>query len=78
MTPTPVCGLQHVVQVASGRGKACARLANGTVKCWDSTSAPQLVPGITNAVDLSVSMETMCVALQDGTLRCSGNCVLGQ
>ena len=34
--PAPVPGLADVVQIAAGAAHTCARLGDGTVRCWGS------------------------------------------
>jgi hypothetical protein len=81
--PAPICGLSNVKQIAAGRSQTCARLGDGTVKCWGlsplgdgsitGSAVPRAVPGITGAVDVSVGLESTCVTLADGSARCWGS-----
>ena len=32
--PTPVVGIRGVAEIAVGAQHACARMADGTVRCW--------------------------------------------
>lgn len=41
-TPTTVPGVARATQVAIGRAHACARLADGSVKCWGANDRGQL------------------------------------
>src|SRR5207248_2366134 len=41
----PVTGLTGVAQLAAGGSHTCARLSNGTVKCWGLNSSGQLGDG---------------------------------
>jgi alpha-tubulin suppressor-like RCC1 family protein len=41
-TPRPVTGLRGVVQVALGNRHSCARLRDGTVRCWGADDVGQL------------------------------------
>src|SRR3954447_8904785 len=66
--------------------KSCARLADGTVRCWgnrptqmltaeDPTQArydvrPRLVPGLQNVVGLSSSLVRDCALHSDRTVSC--------
>ncbi len=83
--PVTVEGLSDVVEVAAGSLVSCARLADGTVRCWgygdagtlgdgstQTTSLPVTVTGVTGATRLSVGGGLGCVIDAGGT-RCWGN-----
>ena len=44
--PAPVTDLSNVVAVVTGSRYACARLTNGTVKCWGDNDQGQLGPKV--------------------------------
>ena|GEM_PF-678465 len=71
----------------------CAVLQTGEVACWGSnshgqiginpntiaaSSFPTIIPGISNAVQVSVGGEYTCVLLQSGIIKCLGNNTNGQ
>lgn len=81
-------GTQGVVQVAAASDHACARLADGTVRCWGENNEDQLgdgtgtqrlspvtVTGLSGvrAVALACGKNQCCVALADGLVRCWGD-----
>jgi alpha-tubulin suppressor-like RCC1 family protein len=47
-TPRTVAGLTNVTQIAAGYGFACARISDGTVKCWGTNYYGQLGLGTTD------------------------------
>lgn len=80
-----VTGVSDAVEVTAANLHTCARLAEGTVRCWGynaygqlgddtyvSRSTPVTVAGVTNAVDLAAGSNHTCAALSDGTARCWG------
>lgn len=71
--------------VSAGVRSACARMADGTVRCWGMNAAGQLgdgttvdssvpvaVSGITGAAAVSVGENFGCSLLEDGTVECWG------
>jgi alpha-tubulin suppressor-like RCC1 family protein len=82
VTSTP---LGHVVSISSGNFHSCARLADGTARCWGRNSAGQLgdgtsiarpravsVVGLRNVRALGTGRDHTCALLVDGTIRCWG------
>ena len=74
------------VQLAVGLVHACARMSNGTVRCWGDNSlgqlgdrtrvastAPVMVVGIAGATDVAASRGGSCAVLADRTVRCWGD-----
>jgi alpha-tubulin suppressor-like RCC1 family protein len=92
-TSVLVSGLTNVVQIATGSlaYTVCARLSDGTLRCWGlgtsgqlgrgsstNSSVPVTVSGISTAVSISVENATSCAVLQGGALRCWGSNSQGQ
>lgn len=84
----PIVDLEGVAQVGIGEQSVCARLSNGTVRCWgvtrggllgetspapDTVSTPQPVPGVVDAIDLAVGVDA-CVVRAGGSVVCWGRC----
>ncbi len=81
--PQPVPGVEGAVQISESGDTACARLASGRVVCWGACgdfecgslatreTAPRLVPGIQDAVDLA--MDPPCVVHANGRVTCWGS-----
>jgi len=92
-TPTSVSGLSGVSEVTAGNGFTCARLSDGTAKCWGSYGpfltpegeqdfytkrlTPVSVNDLTGASQISSRAQT-CAALTDGTVKCWGKNDYGQ
>lgn len=83
--PEAVDGLADVVEIAVGGDTGCARLANGTVRCWgangngmigDGTTtdrpAATPIPAMTHVVQIAVSTTHACARHEDGSLDCWG------
>lgn len=79
----------RAVEVHSEYGRACARLEDGTVRCWgggypgDGTTGPVTplpvqVAGLDDVVDLGVGAGHTCAVRADGTLWCWGAGSSGQ
>ncbi|HMA91119.1 MAG TPA: chromosome condensation regulator RCC1, partial [Polyangiaceae bacterium] len=88
LTPVAVTGLTGVAQIAVGYHHTCARLTDGTVKCWgngglgDGTTTQRLTPvavtGLTGAVEIATRSAHTCALLTGGTVKCWGGNVYGQ
>lgn len=81
-TPAPVPGLAGVVEIAAGRHHTCARLRDGTVRCWGAgvslgngsamnSCTPQVVTGLAGVQRLAVASAD-CAVRADGTTACWG------
>jgi len=93
-TPVAVTGLASATAITASGGDityfpepshTCARLNNGTVKCWGSgdngvlgngstfaSSTPVTVSGITSATAVAAGSLHTCAVLADGTVQCWG------
>jgi alpha-tubulin suppressor-like RCC1 family protein len=85
-TPVAVVGLTHAVEIAVGGFRSCARLADGTARCWGANAAapqrdgsvwdtgtPVAVVGLTRAAGIAVGYSHVCARLTDNTVRCWGS-----
>lgn len=79
--PTLVEGVEGAVELAASQHFSCARLGDGTLRCWGAEGVVQVAPsGVTpvaldgEAVALSSAGvgSHLCVILGDGTVRCAG------
>lgn len=93
-TPTAVAGLSGVSQISLGRHHSCARLADGTLRCWglndsaqlglgrlDPDTAPQVSPASvagTGVAEVASGGSHTCYRGTDGTVHCWGWGDLGQ
>ena len=86
----PVSGLSGVADVSVGGGHACARLDDGTVRCWGANSSgtlgdgttvdrstPVAVIGLTGVRQVLASGYTSCAVLADRSAVCWGRNDLG-
>lgn len=85
--PVKVTGLTDAVAVAVGRAFACAVHRDGGVSCWGSNTSGELgdgetvphfyfakrVPGLTDAVAISVGFTAACAIGGDGRVTCWGH-----
>lgn len=92
LSPTIIPDLIDVVELAAGIEHMCARLTDGTVRCWGwngngqvgdpaapgGALAPRLVPGLANVAGLAAGDRHTCAHLADGTVRCWGSNDMGQ
>jgi len=78
----------QTTQISAGNDHTCARMSDGTLRCWGGNSAGQLgdgsttnaprnlpfqIAGLTNVVAVAGGSLHTCTALADGTARCWGN-----
>lgn len=84
--PVQTQELSNVVELALGRDHSCARLEDGTVRCWGSDQLHQLgnaaesplgalpvaVEGLSEVVQLAAGYEHSCARRQDGSVWCWG------
>ena len=89
LEPEEVPGVRGAVQIAVGSAHSCARLADGSVRCWGSNTygqrgrsnagpQPSPVEGISTAVDLVSGEAHLCARLEDRSIRCWGAGSSGQ
>ena len=86
-TAQAVSGLEGVVEVAAASGgyHTCARLTDGTVRCWgrntngqigDGTTTqrttPVVVSSLSGVAELALGASQSCARLSSGALRCWG------
>ncbi|MBI2390074.1 MAG: hypothetical protein HYV09_10835 [Deltaproteobacteria bacterium] len=80
-----------VAQLAAGQAASCARLDDGSVRCWGDNlgellgigasvrnSKPTPVPGLFNVVEIGMGRGLSCARIADGTARCWGRNTYGQ
>jgi alpha-tubulin suppressor-like RCC1 family protein len=90
-TPVSVIGISSASSVTAGAAHTCARLSDGTARCWgvnlygqlgngttDTSSAPVTVDGITTATNIDAGYLHTCAALADDDLHCWGRNDRGQ
>lgn len=65
---------------AEGGSPACAVLSGGTVQCLSDFAGTPLavIPGVSDAVAVTVGSEHACVLIFDGTVKCFGRNQYGQ
>jgi alpha-tubulin suppressor-like RCC1 family protein len=91
-TPVPVSGITNAVEVSAGGYTSCARLADGTARCWGadtngalgndaliaSSNTPVPVSGIANAAGLASGFHVSGARLASGTMSSWGHGQYGQ
>ncbi len=86
-----IAGVTGSVEISSGWEHSCARLGDGTLKCWGWNDYGQLgdgtmnsrttaasVQGISGAVRVAAGGLHTCALLSDGTVKCWGDYSRGQ
>jgi len=89
--PIPIAGVSGAVDVANNGDFICARIEDGTARCWGNNDSGQLgdgtttaraspkpVSGLSSIVQISVGLFHGCAQLDDGSLRCWGDNDRGQ
>jgi alpha-tubulin suppressor-like RCC1 family protein len=82
-------GMATVANIALGSYHSCARMTDGTVRCWgynlqgqvgDGTTTDRSVPVqvLTGAVDITAGLNYTCAVMLDGTVMCWGDNDQGQ
>lgn len=80
------CGSAEPVQLSAGDFHTCARMADGTVRCWGDNSRGQLIgstrldpiAGLADVVDLAAGGLHTCALRKDGATFCWGQNTSGQ
>jgi hypothetical protein len=67
---------QGAAELRLDETRSCARMVDGTVRCWGSVAAlthlpPTVVAGMTGVLGIAVGRGQLCARLLDGTVRCS-------
>ncbi len=83
--------LEGAAQVVAGTEHTCARMLDGTVRCWgdggggqlgdgarERRTTPTLVPGLANVVELTARASHTCARTSDGGVWCWGDNYWGQ
>lgn len=79
-TPVYVSDLTGVVSLSAEFGYTCASDVASLVWCWGRPphissgwrTAPELVPGLTNAIEVKTGTSHACVLTDDGRVKCWG------
>ncbi len=84
-TPAEVPGLEGVVELSLGGGHSCARMRDGTARCWgtnengqlgdgtqEDRDAPVQVVDLAGAQRIAAGRAETCAVLADGSVRCWG------
>jgi alpha-tubulin suppressor-like RCC1 family protein len=90
-TPVAIAGLGDVAEVAVGDDHACARLTDGTARCWGGNSygelgdgttrqspTPVAVASLTDVAGIAAGYYHTCARVTDGTARCWGSTADGE
>lgn len=84
-------GTTGATSLSAGTSHTCARISDGTLRCWGlgtigqlgdglqtTSNVPVTVSTISSATSVSAGFAHTCARLADGTLRCWGSNVLGR
>jgi hypothetical protein len=85
LSQSPLSFAQTSAIIAAGDTHSCARLSDGTVRCWGAnnygqlgngtttgSSTPVAVNGMTAAVEIAAGGKHNCARLSNGTVNCWG------
>ena len=84
VAPAVVAGVDGAVDVAAGPTHTCARLGDGTVRCWGEndefqlgdvgaqSASPVTLAGAHDVVELGLGRAHTCVRTRDGHVSCVG------
>lgn len=83
--PAAVTGIANVTEIAGGSFHTCARLTDGTARCWGANTAGQIgdntvlqrpaptaVMSLRDASALALGQTSSCALMLDRTVRCWG------
>ncbi len=86
--------LENIVQISVGVSHSCARMNNGSLRCWglrnnarlgiggenngNQLIASETVTGISNAIQVSAGKKSTCAFLDNASVQCWGDGSLGQ
>jgi alpha-tubulin suppressor-like RCC1 family protein len=86
VTSVEVLNVSHAVQLAAGASHTCARLDNGTVRCWGRNRGGQIgdgtinvrpvattVAGLSGARNIAASGDATCATTSTGAPTCWGD-----
>jgi len=90
--PVVVSGLGDASAITCGHSHTCARLSDGTVRCWGKNTHNELgggggeqqvwtpvpVPGLAGVASLDATGDFTCATLNGGTVQCWGSNSNGQ
>jgi alpha-tubulin suppressor-like RCC1 family protein len=73
--PANVVGLETVAEVGAAGNHSCARLLDGTAKCWGcvisgTVARPELLPKMTKLKSLALGPESSCALHDDQSVSC--------
>jgi len=89
-TPTKVFGIANATQISAGYYHTCARLSDGTVKCWGGNTSAQLgdkstvssfspvSAAVSGVAEIAAGAVHTCARLDDGGIVCWGDNYLGE
>jgi len=85
MSPRPLQGLPAATSVVAGEQHSCARLADGSVRCWGQNyfgqlgapdiwtpEVPVTIAGLSNVTSIAAGANHACAQRDDNTVRCWG------
>ena len=91
LAPQPVFGLRDAAQISAGDYHACARIKDGTVRCWGNAengqlgtdtqrafASPRTIPEVAGVVSLASGAAHVCVVDARGKVLCWGRNTEGQ
>lgn len=92
LVPVKATGVTTASSVSAGSSAVCARLVDGTGRCWGFNDSGQLgvafppsnqltpvqVTGLTDATSIGIGQDHACALVGDGSVRCWGKGTSGQ
>jgi alpha-tubulin suppressor-like RCC1 family protein len=89
--PIRVAQLEGAVQISAGEYHACARMKDGTLRCWGNAAdgqlgsaeervfaTPRTIPGVSGVVSVASGASHVCVLDASGGVRCWGRNTEGE